>query len=55
MNGIAMIKTALKMKHPEDIHDRLRKALASAENEVVENDWSECTAYITEARTALNK
>jgi hypothetical protein len=55
MNGIAMIKTALKMKHPEDIRERVRKALASAENEVVENDWSECTAYINEARTALRK
>jgi hypothetical protein len=55
MNGITMIKAALKKKHPEDTSARLRQALANAENEVVENDWSECTTYINEARTALRK
>ena len=53
--GVAMIKAELKRKHPEPVLVTLRKALSDAENEVMEEDWSECTDYIKAARDALRK
>jgi hypothetical protein len=55
LRGVSMIKAALAKKHPDDMRERLRQALANAQNEVVENDWSECVSYITQARSALRK
>jgi len=55
LRGVAMIKAALTKKHPEDVRERLRQALANAQNEVVENDWSECASFISQARSALRK
>ena len=55
LRGVSMIKAALTKKHPDDLRERLRQALANAQNEVVENDWSECVSYVTEARSALRK
>jgi len=54
-NGVAMIKAELKKKHPEPVLAALRKALSDAENEVMEEDWSECVDYIKAARSALRK
>jgi hypothetical protein len=53
--GVAMIKAELKKKHPEPVIVALRKALSDAENEVMEEDWSECMGYIKTARDALRK
>ena len=53
--GVAMIKAELKKKHPEAVLGALRKALSSAENEVMEEDWSECLDFIKAARDALRK
>ena len=55
LRGVSMIKAALTKKHPDDVRERLRQALSNAQNEVVENDWSECATYIAEARKALGK
>jgi hypothetical protein len=55
MRGIAMVKTELRKKHPDDVRARLQQALTNAQNEVVENDWSECADYIAQARQALRK
>ena len=55
LRGVSMIKAALTKKHPDDVRERLRQALSNAQNEVVENDWSECVSYVTEARSALRK
>jgi hypothetical protein len=55
--GIAMIKVELKKKHPEPVLATLRKALSDAEDEdeVIEEDWSECMDHIKTARAALSK
>jgi hypothetical protein len=53
--GVAMIKAELKKKHPEAVLVTLRKALSDAENEAIEEDWSECMDYIKTARAALEK
>ena len=53
--GVAMIKAELKKKHPEPVLVTLRKSLSDAENEVMEEDWSECMDYIKAARDALRK
>jgi hypothetical protein len=55
MRGIAMIKAELKKKHPDEVRGRLQEALTNAQNEVVENDWSECNDHINTARQALRK
>lgn len=53
--GVAMIKAELKKKHPEPVLVTLRKSLSDAENEVMEEDWSECMGFIKTARDALRK
>ena len=53
--GVTMIKAELKKKHPEPVLATLRKALSDAENEVIEEDWSECMDHIKTARAALSK
>ena len=53
--GVAMIKAELKKSHPRPVLDQLKKALSDAENEVMENDWSECMEFIAAARKALGR
>ena len=54
--GVAMIKAELaKKKHPEAVREQLKKALDSAEGEVIENDWGECLDYVAAARKAVRK
>ncbi len=53
--GVAMIKAELAKKHPAAMREQLKKALDSAEGEVVENDWGECLDYIAAARKAIGK
>jgi hypothetical protein len=53
--GVAMIKAELAKKHPAAVREQLKKALDSAEGEVVENDWGECLDYVAAARKAISK
>ena len=53
--GVAMIKAELAKKHPDPVREQLKKALDSAEGEVIENDWGECLDYIAAARKAIRK
>jgi len=53
--GVANIKAELKKSHPAPVLGALRKALGDAENEVIEEDWSECMDHIKKARAALRK
>jgi hypothetical protein len=53
--GVAMIKAELKKKYSASVLVTLRKALSDAENEVIEEDWSECMDYIKAARATLRK
>jgi len=53
--GVAMIKVELTKKHPAAVRELLKKALDSAEGEVIENDWGECLDYVAAARKAISK
>jgi hypothetical protein len=53
-NGVAMIKAELQKEHPEPVLVTLRQALSDAENEAVDEDWSECMAHIKTARAVLS-
>ena len=53
--GVAMIKAELKQEHSAPVLVTLRKALSDAEDEVIEEDWSECMDHIKTARAALSK
>ena len=53
--GVAMIKAELAKKHPKSVVATLKKALDDADNETLENDWSECVTKIKPARAALRK
>ena len=55
MAGQRQIKAALKKKQPPEVQDRLKRALASIETEIMENDWSECVDYVAQARQALRQ
>jgi len=55
LRGISMIKRELSKNHPDDVRERLRQALSNAQNEELENDWSECSTYIADARKAVRK
>jgi hypothetical protein len=53
--GVAMIKAELAKKHSASVTATLKKALDDGENEMIENDWSECVDKIKPARAALRK
>jgi hypothetical protein len=53
--GVSMIKAELAKKHPTAVREQLKKALDSAEGEVIENDWGECMDFVGAARKALGK
>jgi hypothetical protein len=55
LKGVSMIKSELKKRHAEDVRQRLQQSLSNAQNEVTENDWSECVTFIAEARKALRR
>jgi hypothetical protein len=55
LNGVALIKTELRKKHPQAVLDELQKALDRVQIEVMENDWVECREYIAAARKTLQK
>ena len=51
--GVAMIRAELAKKHSASVITTLKKALDDAENETIENDWSECLTKIKPAHAAL--
>ena len=53
--GVAMIKSELGKKHSASVVAILKKALNDAEDEMIENDWSECLSKIKPARAALKR
>jgi hypothetical protein len=55
MQGIRSVKAQMKQKHPQPARDEAAKALAKAEDEVVENDWGECVDFVNRAKSALKK
>jgi hypothetical protein len=50
--GVQALKAAIAKKPPQAELDRLKQALSSAEQEVIENDWDECADIIKKAKPA---
>jgi hypothetical protein len=50
--GVQKLKAAIAKKPPQAELDRLKQALSSAEQEVLEGDWDECADIIKKARPA---
>jgi hypothetical protein len=50
--GVQALKAAIAKKPPQAELDRLKQALSSAEQEVLEGDWDECADVIKKAKPA---
>jgi hypothetical protein len=49
LNGIRSIKTAIAKKPPQATLESLKRALDSAQQEEIEQDWDECVAAVKQA------
>ena len=52
LTGVQALKAAIAKKPPQAELDRLKQALSSAEQEVMEGDWDECADIIKKATPA---
>jgi len=50
LDGIKAIKAAVAKNPPKPVLDRLKRALADAEQEEFEGDWDECVAAVRQAQ-----
>jgi hypothetical protein len=55
LQGVRTVKAQMKKKLSEAPRAEAAKALTKAEEEVVENDWSECVDFVNQAKNALKK
>jgi hypothetical protein len=49
LDGIKAIKAAVAKNPPKTVLERLKQALANAEQEEFEGDWDECVAALRQA------